>query len=262
MYYIAGDRVIMDPVAKPFSMGRNLICVHSKRHMDDDPKTKAAKMATNQRSVREMGKLFKQGGIPLWVAPSGGRDRKDESGEYAVSGFDPSAVMLLYRLMASAKIPAHIYPMAMASAEILPPPETVQKDLGEERKMDFRGVGISIGEELDTKAILAGIEDKNEQAEKLSSVAYEKVKELYKPLADKVYREVEGGKEFSQPWDGKDSRSDDQDELRPWLDQAGPGLWMEQDKNVEKPPAITENPYTGSREYDWQSAEKDDIQWR
>lgn len=26
--YVAGDRVVTDPLCKPFSMGRNLFCVH------------------------------------------------------------------------------------------------------------------------------------------------------------------------------------------------------------------------------------------
>ena len=39
--YVAGDRVVTDPLCKPFSMGRNLFCVHSKKHMGDDPEVKA-----------------------------------------------------------------------------------------------------------------------------------------------------------------------------------------------------------------------------
>jgi hypothetical protein len=45
---IAGDRVVTDPLSKPFSMGRNLFCVHSKKHMDDIPELKAQKMETNR----------------------------------------------------------------------------------------------------------------------------------------------------------------------------------------------------------------------
>ncbi|GFY95159.1 phospholipid/glycerol acyltransferase family protein [Actinidia rufa] len=37
MTYVAGDRVITDPLSKPFSMGRNLLCVYSKKHMYDIP---------------------------------------------------------------------------------------------------------------------------------------------------------------------------------------------------------------------------------
>lgn len=42
MVFVAGDRVVTDMLAKPFSMGRNLLCVHSKRHLDDDPSLKCA----------------------------------------------------------------------------------------------------------------------------------------------------------------------------------------------------------------------------
>ena len=30
----AGGRVVGDPLAQPFSMGRNLFCVHSKKYID------------------------------------------------------------------------------------------------------------------------------------------------------------------------------------------------------------------------------------
>ena len=43
-FYIAGDRVVADPLCKPFSMGRNLFCVHSRKRMDDIPELKSEKM--------------------------------------------------------------------------------------------------------------------------------------------------------------------------------------------------------------------------
>eukprot|EP00746_Dinoflagellata_sp_MGD_P009668 gnl/MRDRNA2_/MRDRNA2_119723_c0_seq1.p1 gnl/MRDRNA2_/MRDRNA2_119723_c0~~gnl/MRDRNA2_/MRDRNA2_119723_c0_seq1.p1 ORF type:complete len:486 (-),score=90.82 gnl/MRDRNA2_/MRDRNA2_119723_c0_seq1:133-1590(-) len=199
VYYIAGDRVVLDTFAKPFSMGRNLVCVHSKRHMDDDPDLKAAKMATNQKSVRELGTLFKEGGAVVWVAPSGGRDRKGDSGDYVVSDFDPSAVFLLKRMMEKSKKPGHVYPMAMASAEIMPPPSGVEKALGEKRVLDYHGVGISFGQEIDL-AKIESISDKTEQAAALTKAAYSAVKELYTPLADVIYGKVKPTEEFSQPW--------------------------------------------------------------
>ena len=130
VYYVAGDRVVLDTFAKPFSMGRNLICVHSKRHMEDDPLLRAEKMKTNQRSVRELGNMLKEGGALIWIAPSGGRDRIDpEIGTYRPAVFDPSAVQLLKRLVDknSKSHKGHIYPMAMVSAEIMPPPGGVEK---------------------------------------------------------------------------------------------------------------------------------------
>ena len=34
MIFVAGERVITDPLAVPFSMGRNLLCIFSKRYID------------------------------------------------------------------------------------------------------------------------------------------------------------------------------------------------------------------------------------
>ena len=72
--YVAGDRVVLDTFAKPFSMGRNLMCVHSKRHMGDDPAIRAEKMKTNQRSVREVRAPAPPGGSHR--APRGGARRR------------------------------------------------------------------------------------------------------------------------------------------------------------------------------------------
>lgn len=56
VFYVAGDRVVSDPLCKPFSMGRNLFCVHSKKRMDDDPSQREAKQRTNRRTLSEMVK--------------------------------------------------------------------------------------------------------------------------------------------------------------------------------------------------------------
>ena len=62
VHYVAGDRVVSDPLCKPFSMGRNLFCVHSKKHLDDDPALKEAKVKTNRQTVltlsRELNKVL------------------------------------------------------------------------------------------------------------------------------------------------------------------------------------------------------------
>lgn len=49
--YVAGDRVVTDNLCKPFSMGRNLFCVHSKKHMDDFPELKAEKQVWIERQM-------------------------------------------------------------------------------------------------------------------------------------------------------------------------------------------------------------------
>ncbi|KAK3446061.1 hypothetical protein EUGRSUZ_A01818 [Eucalyptus grandis] len=45
--YVAGDRVVTDPLCKPFSMGRNLVCVYSKKHMFDVPELVEMKRRSN-----------------------------------------------------------------------------------------------------------------------------------------------------------------------------------------------------------------------
>lgn len=70
--------------------------------------------------------LFKEGGQIIWVAPSGGRDRKDDNGEYQVAPFDPKSVEM-FRLMADkAGRTTHFYPLSMLTYPICPPPEQVR----------------------------------------------------------------------------------------------------------------------------------------
>ena len=47
----SGDRVTTDLLAMPFSMGRNLLCIFSKKHIDSVPelKSKKTKCARSQR---------------------------------------------------------------------------------------------------------------------------------------------------------------------------------------------------------------------
>lgn len=56
VHYVAGDRVVQDPLCKPFSMGRNLFCVHSKKHMDDDLALRDEKMRTNRQTLVKLSK--------------------------------------------------------------------------------------------------------------------------------------------------------------------------------------------------------------
>ncbi len=62
--YVAGDRVVTDPLCKPFSMGRNMFCVHSKKRMDDVPELKEEKQRTNRRTLSAMLKALKEARRP------------------------------------------------------------------------------------------------------------------------------------------------------------------------------------------------------
>src|SRR5262249_36194951 len=88
MIAVGGERVITDPLAVPFSMGRNLLCIYSKRYIDHPPEKKAEKQHHNKRTMEIMSLLLKEGGKLIYVAPSGGRDRRNKQGVVEVAPFD------------------------------------------------------------------------------------------------------------------------------------------------------------------------------
>ena len=49
--------------------------------------------------MKQMQKLFTDGGKIIWVAPSGGRDRQGADGEFEVAPFDSKSIEM-FRLMA------------------------------------------------------------------------------------------------------------------------------------------------------------------
>ncbi|KAL3801907.1 hypothetical protein ACHAWO_010679 [Cyclotella atomus] len=147
--YVAGHKVTTDPLAIPFSMGRNLLCIHSKKHIDADPETKPAKSKQNMAAMNEMLQGMKDGGMAIWVAPSGGRDRRTVSnGKIPIATFDQKTVDM-FRLMGNkSKRPTHFYPMAMVSYDLCPPPDFVEAGVGEKRNVRFTPVGIKVMEEV------------------------------------------------------------------------------------------------------------------
>ena len=153
--YVAGHKVTTDALAIPFSMGRNLICIHSKKHIDTDPETKPLKQRQNLNAMSDMLGMLKQGGTALWVAPSGGRDRRDlTTGKVPIAKFD-SKTIDMFRLMGNkSKKPTHYYPLAMVTYDLCPPPDYVEAGTGEQRNVRFTRVGISCGEELISDTII------------------------------------------------------------------------------------------------------------
>ncbi|CAI5507361.1 unnamed protein product [Closterium sp. Naga37s-1] len=185
--YVAGDRVVFDPFCVPFSLGRNLLCVHSKKHLNDVPELAEQKRAENRKTLKVMSKLFKQGGNFVWIAPSGGRDRINPDTNYVPpAAFDSSAVALMHRLTSESGIPSHLHPTALYSYDIMPPPRTLEKQLGEKRIIGFHGVALSVGEEVDFSAVTAGIEDRREAQEKYSDALFAAVEEQYDLLVQAV----------------------------------------------------------------------------
>lgn len=133
MIFVAGERVITDPLAIPFSLGRNLLCIYSKRYIDHPPELKLQKQMHNKRTMELMSELLSQGGKCIYVAPSGGRDRPNKEGVVEVAPFDPQSLEMFNLMAKKATHPTFFYTLALKTYMLLPPPETIQVELGESR---------------------------------------------------------------------------------------------------------------------------------
>ncbi len=149
MIFVAGDRVISDHLAIPISMGRNLLCIYSKKHINSPPEQMEKKRLHNKRTMQLMSELLAEGGKCIYVAPSGGRDRPDKNGEFQVAPFDPQSIEMFYLMTKKAGTITHFHPLALLTYRVLPPPNDVEVELGEERFTEFAGVYASFGKEID-----------------------------------------------------------------------------------------------------------------
>ncbi|CAA2994561.1 glycerol-3-phosphate acyltransferase, chloroplastic [Olea europaea subsp. europaea] len=206
LIYVAGDRVVTDPLCKPFSMGRNLLCVYSKKHMNDDPELVDMKKRANTKSLKEMALLLRGGSKIIWIAPSGGRDRPDPvTKEWHPAPFDASSVDNMRRLTEHAGNPGNIYPLAMLCYDIMPPPAQVEKEIGEKRLISFHGTGLSVAPNISYHEIAAAMEDTEEAKVAYTQSLYSSVNEQYNVLKSAIH-----GKQglmastpivsLSQPW--------------------------------------------------------------
>ncbi|XVF52040.1 hypothetical protein PTKIN_Ptkin04bG0233200 [Pterospermum kingtungense] len=206
MIYVAGDRVIADPLCKPFSMGRNLICVYSKKHMFDVPELVEMKRKANIRSLKEMALLLRGGSKLVWIAPSGGRDRPDPvTQEWYPAPFDPSSVDNMKRLIEHSGAPGHMYPLALLCYDIMPPPTQVEKELGEKRIINFHGTGLSVAPAINLPEIAAGCEKPEEVKDVCTQALYKSVSEQYNVLKSAIHGKQgleasTAAVSLSQPW--------------------------------------------------------------
>lgn len=148
MIFVAGHRVISDPLAIPLSLGRNLLCIYSKKHISHSPEEKAKKILHNQRTLNKMQELLNEGGYCIYVAPSGGRDRPDSTGKVNVTPFDPQSIELFWLMGQQAERPTHFYPLALQTYHLMPPPRYVEKELGEKRVIHVSPVYLAFGTEI------------------------------------------------------------------------------------------------------------------
>ncbi len=178
--FIAGHRVISDPMAIPMSMGRNLLCIYSKKHIAYPPSEKANKVLHNQRTMKKMGDLLNEGGYCIFVAPSGGRDRPNAAGEIDVAPFDPQSIELFWLMAQQAERPTHFYTLALQTYHLMPPPQQVEKELGEKRLVCFTPVYLAFGEEIN-RDNCSGSEllDKKTKRNKRAEFIWNKVRQDY-----------------------------------------------------------------------------------
>lgn len=146
--FVAGHRVIEDPIAIPFSLGCNLLCIFSKKHISNPPEEKEQKILHNQKTMKKMEELLREGGKCIYIAPSGGRDRANAEGVVEVTTFDPQSLEMFKLMAEQARTPVHFYPLALKTYQLLPPPSKVEKDIGERRTAFKTPVHMAFGPEI------------------------------------------------------------------------------------------------------------------
>ena len=149
MIFVAGERVVTDPLAIPFSKGRNLLCIYSKRYIDIPPEQKLQKQLHNKKTMETMSLLLSQGGQIIYVAPSGGRDRKNDDGLIQIAPFDPQSIEMFLLMAKRAKRPTHFHTLALSTYDLLPPPVSIQTELGEQRLCQKTKIGFYFDEAID-----------------------------------------------------------------------------------------------------------------
>lgn len=174
---VAGHRVTTDPMAIPFSKGCNLLCINSKKYIQEDPTKKEEKLLHNQKTMLKMSQLLAEGGKCIWVAPSGGRDRLSRNQEITLAPFDPQSIELFWLMAQRANIPTHFYPLAMHTYYLLPPPQEAHKKLGEKRETSATPIHLAFGSEVNMEADFPG--DKKQKRKERANFIFHQVNKLY-----------------------------------------------------------------------------------
>ncbi|MEG1542620.1 MAG: 1-acyl-sn-glycerol-3-phosphate acyltransferase [Victivallaceae bacterium] len=180
MIFVAGDRVIKDPLARPFSMGYDLLCIHSKRHIEHPPEEKEKRLRHNQKALQTFKSLLKKGSQCIYVAPSGGRDRRNEQEIIEIAPFDEGSIEVFRLLAKSSGKTMSFYPLALKTFDILPPPPVIKHSLGESRNICRTDIFLAFGKNINIEDI-PGIE-KNHQRKIRRDLLFNSVLELYQEI--------------------------------------------------------------------------------
>ena len=180
---VAGERVITDPLAVPFSLGCNLLCIYSKRYIDNPPELQEQKQLHNKKTMQVMAELLSEGGKAIYVAPSGGRDRRNDEGVVELAPFDGKSIEMMYLMARKSKHPTHFYPLALKTYSLLPPPSTIQTELGERRIIEGGGIKMAVAPEVDMEVFPGSdIKDKHARREKRADYIHNLVVKAYDTL--------------------------------------------------------------------------------
>jgi glycerol-3-phosphate O-acyltransferase len=134
----------------------------------------------NKKTMELMSELLSEGGHAIYVAPSGGRDRPNEKGVVEVAPFDPQSIEMFYLMTQKAKRPTHFYPMALSTYDLLPPPQTIQIELGEIRKTKRGDIHLAIAPRIDMEHFPGADEkDKHKRRELRAEFIWNQVKQEY-----------------------------------------------------------------------------------
>lgn len=186
MIFVAGHRVITDPLAVPFSKGCNLLCIFSKKYIEDDPSKKEERRLHNQKTMHKLAQLLSEGGKCIYVAPSGGRDRRNSKGLVEVAKFDPQSIELFWLTTQRATKTTHFYPLTLVTYPLLPPPDTIRKNIGEPRHTQATPIFLSFGDEIDMEHLGQDISDKKKRREFRAHVIWEQVKKDHQFLVSLI----------------------------------------------------------------------------
>ncbi|MEL7431382.1 MAG: 1-acyl-sn-glycerol-3-phosphate acyltransferase [Chlamydiota bacterium] len=181
--FVAGERVLKDPMAIPFSMGCSLFCIYSRKYIATPPEKKTEKQEHNKKTLRLLGKALDQGGLCVYVAPSGGRDRKLQKNAVSLAPFDEKSISLLHLIGMSSAKTTHFYPLSLKTYALAPPPEDPQLAIGEKRELKRVPIGVYFGEEMDlSKPLSKKTLSKKEQRCLLKEMIYSCVLDGYQQL--------------------------------------------------------------------------------
>jgi glycerol-3-phosphate O-acyltransferase len=167
-------------------MGCDLLCIYSKRYIDYPQELREEKLLHNKKTMQLMSELLKEGGKIIYVAPSGGRDRKNKDGVIEVAPFDAGSIELLYLMARKAEVKTHFIPFTVETYHLFPPPATIQREIGEDRLIERGPIHIGFHSPFDMDHFPnAHLADKHIHRQKRAEALWEIVNRTYQSLSQR-----------------------------------------------------------------------------